>query len=349
MRLFGYSVVLALIGGAVPLASALPLELLTIYQIQSETIAGTDESDYMDEIHDCVGGILVAKSHQTRFRIMLHDPAHPDEWGGIQVKDFTPAGELYYGVNLGDWVSLTHVLVEEFRGGTFLQYKKDNDLSNFRVDSSGNPLPPPILVPVTAIPAPLEYPGDEWYVENHDAEPYESMRLIVRDVTVTRRGMGKAADNYNLQTPDGADCWAADYMNEDLRPSGYHDFVTLDRHFCAITGLFEQYTDLLNGYDYYQLITLKTADLAICGDGDSDADADLDDLPRFAECLGGPLCDAVPEGCNPPAWTEPGFDLPIQRCLMMDLDYDGDVDLHDFAGLQAIFGRPVTANRKETP
>ena len=346
MRLVPCIVVLALIGGAAPIAMAPPIEPLTIHEIQSNTTDG-DASEYDWEIVDCVGGIVVGKSTQTRFRIMLQDPEYPDGWGGIQVKDSTP-GDLFHNVNLGDWVELTNVFVEEFRGGTFLQYEADN-FPDFSVASEGNPLPPPILVPVTEIPAPLESPGDEWYVENHDAEPYESMRLIVRDVTVTGKDMGKAQDNYNLQTPDGNNCWAADYMNEDLRPSGYHDFVTRWQHFCAVTGLLEQYTDLLNGYDYYQLITLKTADLAICGDGDSDAEVDLDDLPRFDECLGGPLCDDAPGGCNPPAWTEPGFELPIQRCLMMDLDYDGDVDLHDFAGLQTIFTPPVTAKRKETP
>jgi hypothetical protein len=88
------------------------------------------------------------------------------------------------------------------------------------------------------------------------------------------------------------------------------------------------------------LVTQSTEDLAICGDGDSDGDADLDDLPRFVECLIGPACDGTPDGCNPPAWTAPPADLPLQHCLMMDLDYDGDVDLHDFADVQNILGVP---------
>ena len=85
---------------------------------------------------------------------------------------------------------------------------------------------------------------------------------------------------------------------------------------------------------------MKTADLAICGDGDSDGDVDSDDLPCFRERLIGPLCDNVPGGCDPPAWTQPPTSLPLQHCLMMDLDYDGDVDLLDFAGLQVLLGVP---------
>ncbi|GAG41855.1 unnamed protein product, partial [marine sediment metagenome] len=98
-----------------------------------------------------------------------------------------------------------------------------------------------------------------------------------------------------------------------------------------------QYTDLLNGWDYYQLVTMSAADLALCGDGDSDGNVDLDDWPRFVECFTGPVCNNTPGGCNPPEWGPP-VESPVQHCLMMDLDYDGDVDLFDFAGLQVIFG-----------
>jgi hypothetical protein len=195
---------------------------------------------------------------------------------------------------------------------------------------------------VSDIPAPVYDPlEDGWFVENHNAEPYESMRLGVRDVTVTEWDLGKELDNYNLQDSGGGNAWAADYMNQDLQyPSVYHAFVSLGQHFCAVTGILEQYTYLPNGWDYYQLITTKTADLAICGDGNSDGTAALDDLPRFHECLIGPLCTDTPGGCNPPAWTWPSAMLPVEHCLMMDLDYDGDVDLADFGGLQGLLGGP---------
>jgi hypothetical protein len=67
---------------------------------------------------------------------------------------------------------------------------------------------------------------------------------------------------------------------------------------------------------------------------------DLDDLPRFAECLVGPVCAPGGDGCDVPAWTQPPADLPVQHCLMMDVDYDWDADLHDFAVLQAPLGAP---------
>jgi hypothetical protein len=170
------------------------------------------------------------------------------------------------------------------------------------------------------------------------------MRLVVRDVVVTEKGgLGKATDNYNLRDSQDDDCWAADYMNE-AKAGEFHPFVEEGQHFCAVGGLFEQYTG--GRFDYYQLITLTTADLAICGDGDSDGDVDLDDMPRFAECLAGPACDSAPDGCDLPVWTQTPPDLDVQHCLMMDLDYDGDADLFDFGGLQDVFGFAIPLNRR---
>ena len=241
---------------------------------------------------------------------------------------------MFNEAQIGDWVSFENMLVEDYRGTTMLQRQSAYN-PVYTIVSQGNPLPPPRIVAASELPAPIEHPYDEWYVENHLAEPYESMRIVVRDVTVTANNYGKANDNYNLQTPGGDDIWAADYMNEAVQPDGYHPFVGIGQHFCAVAGVFEQYTYLTNGWDYYQLITLTTPDLAICGDGDSDGDVDLDDLPRFDECATGPACNAVSGGCVPPVWG------PIQDCLMMDLGYDGDVDLADFGELQGVFGFSV--------
>lgn len=317
-----------------PSASA---QSLTIYDIQSNTVDG-DASSYDLQLVNCTGGICVAKFRGSRPRLILQDPAHPEGWGGIQVKDWAasdpdPDNRLFEHVNVGDWVELNNVLVEEFRGSTFLEWQTPNSPS-FTIVSTDNPIPPPILVEVGDIPAPVEHPGDEWYVENHDAERYESMRLYVRNVTVTEWNLGKAVDNYNLHGADGAGCWAADYMNEDVQPSGYHPFVSVGQHFCAVGGVFEQYTNLRDGWDYYQLITLNAVDLAICGDGNSDGDVDLLDLPRLQSCITGPRCGGQPAGCGPPAWTWPGYELPIQHCVMMDFDYDGDVDLLDYGGFE---------------
>ena len=333
---------LVMVATATPKAPADPL---TICDVQYTT-EPDGSSPYDNQVIDCAGGIVVGKYEGTRPRIFLIDPNCPSEtldadcpagWGGIQVKDWTWPYELYDGVQAGDWVALTNVRVEEHVGVTFLQYEPWEYAGYTR--TPGYALPAPKIVSVSEMPAPLEYPGDEWHVENHDAECYESMRLIIRDVTVEAMNLGKALDNYELQNSAGESCWAADYMNEDkLLWEKYHPFVSMGQHFCAVTGLFEQYTS--GRFDYYQLITLQTADLAICGDGDSDGQVDLADLPRLGECLGGPLCDDVPGGCDPPAWTWAPAELPVQHCLMMDPDYDGDVDLADFGGLQRLLGSP---------
>jgi len=326
------ALVLLILGGLVTEAAAEPL---TIYELQY-----TDDpyggSKYEGQIVDCAGGIVVGKFHGTRPRVILQDPQYPNEWGGIQVKDWTTGG-LFDNVTVGDWIELSNVKVEEYRGGTFLQWQTPYSPS-FTMISRDNPVPIPLAVSISEIPAPIEYPYDEWFVDNHDAEKYESMRLIVRDVTVTRRDLGKAVDNYNLQDLDENDCWAADYMNEDVAPTGYHPLVTSERHFCAMVGVFEQYTSELDGWDYYQLITATTDDLAVCGDGDHNGQVDLLDFPRLHECLTGPLCNNEPGGCRFPAWMQGPAGLPFGRCLMMDMDYDGDVDLVDIGRFQMVFG-----------
>lgn len=294
---------------------------LSIYEIQSNTDPNGDASVYDGQIVDCNGGVCVAKFPGSRPRLILQDPAHPDGWGGIQVKDWT-AGDLYDNVEIGDWVALTNMLVEEYRGTTYLQWQTEHN-PGYAIASQGNPLPRPLLVSVSDIPAPLYNPdANGWFVENHDAEPYESMRLIVRNVTVTAMDLGKAVDNYDLANPAGDSCWASDYMNEDIGPWGYHPFVEVDRHFCAVAGVFEQYTKLTSGWDYYQLLTTTTADLVICGDSNGDEDVDLQDFLAFQTCF-----------------TGPGGVLDY-GCEFADLDADNDVDLQDFLGFQVAYTGP---------
>jgi len=311
-------------------------DALSIYTVQFTTDPAGG-SDYAGQVIDCVGGIVVGKYAGFRPRVFLQDPAEVNGWGGIQVKDWTN-GDFFDQVELGDWVELSKVLVEEFRGTTLLQWQSPHN-PGFNILSRGNPLPPPIIVDAADVPAPLEQ-VDGWFVADHAAERFESMRVVVRNVWVTRMDLGKALDNYNVQNSDADECWASDYMNEDVGPWGYHDFVTVGRHFGALSGLVEQYTLLPDGWDYYQIVTLRTIDLAISGDGNGDGLVDALDVQRLADCLTGPQCDGLPGGCDPPAWTSDPPGLFVQDCLMMDFSYDGDVDLRDVAEFQVVFGLP---------
>ncbi|MBN2563201.1 MAG: hypothetical protein JXQ75_19940 [Phycisphaerae bacterium] len=285
----GAALLIIVVGVLVTRTSADPL---TIYEIQSNT-TDDDASVYDYAVVDCVGGVCVAKFPGYRPRLILADTnpdnyppdwSYEDGWGAIQAKDWIYPYDMFNDVQIGDRVEFTNMLVEEFRGTTFLQRQSAYN-PGYTIVSRGNPLPPYVPVLVSEIPAPVYDPGEDgWFVENHDAELYESMRLIVRDVTVTAWNLGKAVDNYALENPLEEGCWASDYMNEDV--SGvYHPFVSIDQHFCAVSGVFEQYTNLLNGWDYYQLLTLSSADLAICGDVDHDGDVDLDDVPLFVDVL----------------------------------------------------------------
>jgi len=294
---------------------------LTIYEIQYTTDTFGDSS-YKDQVIGCRGGIVTNKFYRRGGipRINLQDPEFNSGWGGVTVKDFT-LGELYDNVNVGDWLSVKNTRIEESRGNTqlnYTDYRSPNpgypgDLgdpeSSFTVESTGNHLPPYKIVSPENIVAPV-WDYAQAFVPHHRAEKYEGMRLRVFDVIVTHIDLGKAGDNYTLQwAPRPADpnsrCWAADYMNIDKssRIDKYHPYIELDRHFCSVSGILEQYTKLSDDWDYYQLLTLDTENLGIPQPADFDEDCvvNLRDLFFFAQRW-------LQDNCNEPLWCD-GADL----------------------------------------
>jgi len=259
---------------------------LSIYDIQYAADPN-GESPQNGNIVDCTGGIVTHKSPSGRPRLIVQDPAYPEGWGAIQVKDLFSAG-VFTDVNVGDWISLTNVLVEEFKGTTFLQYMEENN-AGFEILSSGNTLPKPLVVTVDQIAAPIE--GlDTWLVANHNAEKYEAMLIKVVNVTVMDIGYGKAYDNYSLTSnvDHNHTCWASDYMNTGKEKGLiYHPNIEPSRNFCGVTGVLEQYTDQQEGinYDYYQLLTTSTEDFVVeqVADLDGDCDVDFLDFGIFTE------------------------------------------------------------------
>jgi len=218
-------------------------------------------SPFETQVIDCIGGIVTHRYPGSQPKLTIQDPNEPDGWGGIQIKDWTIGADLFNTVDVGDWISLTNVEVEEYRGNTLLKYHADHN-PGFQVESSGNPLPTPKLVSLADIAAPLEGPPGDWYVTDHSAEKYEAMWLKVEDVTVTAMDLGKADDNYNLHGPAG-DAWASDYMNQDAGANGYHPDVGIGQGFAVVSGILEQYTRLDYGWDYYQLLTTNSDDLVV--------------------------------------------------------------------------------------
>ncbi len=287
-------------------------DALSIYEIQYTTDPN-GASSYEGSVVDCNGGIVIHIKPGPPAKLTLYDPNYPDAWGGIMAKDPYSA-DVFTDVNVGDWVSLTNVKVEEVVGTTFLQYIEDNDPC-YTVVSHNNPLPKPITVRVGQIKAPVE--GTlEWVVEDHSAEKYEAMLLKVVDVNVDGQGYGKAEDNYILQSNrDPNSCWAADYMNEEVEEDDYHRFVDVGSRFCGVTGILEQYTGTKYSvhYDYYQLLTTNTEDFTItqAADCDGDCDVDLADFSVFASYW-------LQDGCVEPDW-----------CGGADLTENGDVNTYD--------------------
>ena len=66
------------------------------------------------------------------------------------------------------------------------------------------------------------------------------------------------------------------------------------------------------------------------GDADGNGLVELSDLLYFAACMT-ELCPSPP--CQPPMYED-------HCCRVMDFDFDGDVDLFDFARFQPVFGGP---------
>ena len=223
---------------------------------------------------------------------------------------------VFDNINIGDWVSLTNVLVEDYRGTTFLQYIPDND-PNYCLASTNNPVPEPLPVRVEDVAAPIEG-FDEWTVVDHNCEKYESMLIEVIDVTVRDLGFGKAYDNYILQAGNDPNvtCWVSDYMNEDL-VAIYHDYVQVGQNFCSVASILEQYNSERDGiyYDYYQLLTLSTESFTIAQTADlyDDCDVDLADFSAFASRW-------MQSGCEEPDWCG-GTDLTKNSTVdIMDLN-----------------------------
>ena len=288
----------------------------SIYDIQyTEQTDGV--SPLEGQVIDCLGGVVTHKFGGSRPKLTIQDPHSSAGWGAIQVKDWLSGAPLFNTASVGDWVRLSNVYVEEFRGNTTLQCFEDNK-PILTVVSSDNPLPEPILVRPEQIAAPVPDAYGDWYVEDHSAEKYEHMRLRVRKVVVTDLGRGKAKDNYVLQDFTDADdttlrCWASDYMNED-KVGDYHPYVQVEQRFCGVEGVLEQYTKTSAGWDYYQLLTMSSNDLTLSqfADLDYDCDVDFDDFGYFAWLW-------LAEGtCSEPDW-----------CGGADVTEDGSVDVDD--------------------
>ena len=313
-------------------------DLLAIREIQF-TESPDGASAYNGQVVDCAGGVVVTKVAGSRPRLFLQDPNALDGWGGIQVKGWT--SDAFVDVNMGDWVQLERVFVEEYRGTTFLQYWDDNpdgSQPGLTVVGNGYTVPRPLLVDVNDITGP-EYSlsEDAWLVTDHDAERFESMRLQIRNVEVVAQGMGKAQDNYELWSfsepnDPNAHCWASDYMNLGrVEPDLYVSVIEPGQRLRAVTGVFEQYTNLGKGYDYYQLLTLDEASVVgLCpADLDQDGDVDLRDFKDFTEQLIGASAASTADLNGDGAVDVIDLDLFNAAWQQADVNGDGIVDGDD--------------------
>ena len=175
------------------------LPTLSIYQIQySENADGS--TYYNQQRVNCIGGIVIDLYLGTTQRLILYDPNNADGWGGILAKSSLAQ---FADVNVGDWVSIENVLVDESskaRGNTILFLDASSTVT---VHSSNLPLPEPILVDVNDIAVIYDPIEQTCFVTDHRAEKYEAMYLQVRVVTVGYMDVGKAHDNYSLVSNRG--------------------------------------------------------------------------------------------------------------------------------------------------
>ncbi len=286
----------------------------SIYEIQYTT----DPNGYSPlagEVIDCSGGIVTHKFGGFRPKLTIQNPNFPDGWGAIQVKDWLTGYPFYNKAQVGDWVTLSNVYVEEYYGGgTTLQCWGSNN-PDLTVISSNNPLPEPLVIDANQIPAPVRDSYGDYWVIDHRAEQYEHMCLTVQRNFVIDVNYGKAGDNYILQDihqPNDANhsFWAADYMNTDTI-GDYHPYVEIGRQFCSITGILEHYQRPDYGWDYYQLVTTGTSDFLLW-DMDDDCDFDFRDYCVLAY-----------------HWLADGPCQDNDWCGHADMDHDDTVDGFD--------------------
>jgi hypothetical protein len=234
----------------VTLGAGLQADTLTIYDVQSNTSDG-DASVYDGQTHNVTGGIVTHIWQGWQSRVYLQDPAY-SSWGGIVVKDWE-GGALANNVNIGDRVDFTDIVIEEFRGTTFLQYNTSwSPTVAFNVVSSGNTVPDPVLLTAADLPVPVDHTA---------SEPYESMAVTMEDLVVGYKDLGKAGDNYELRQ-DSDLGWGTDYMNVDAG-GPYDPRIDSGRVILGITGIVEQYTN--DPWDYYQLMTRSESDIVANG------------------------------------------------------------------------------------
>ena len=308
--------VCAMLAGGLAATTLAAGPVYSIYEIQNTTdVQG--RSPLEGQVVDCLGGIVTHKYGGFRPKLTIQDPNSPTGWGAIQVKDWLTGAPLFNKASVGDWVTLSNVFVEEFRGNTILQCFGDYQ-PTLTVVSTDNPIPEPLEVSPAEIASPVRDAYGDWYVQTHDAERYEHMLVKVRNVVVTQLDLGKATDNYVLEDLDAqspSSCWATDYMNEDSQ-GNYHPHVQIGRQFCSVRGILEQYTNLREGWDYYQLVTTATGDLSIArqADFDNSCVVDLLDFRTLAGYWGTKSCDDQPQACEG-----------------ADLDGDGAIGLGDLA------------------
>ena len=223
---------------------------LSIYDVQY-TADPSGDSPYFGEIHNVLGGVVTHMWHGFNDRVYLQDPANPT-WGAIVVKD-AEGGELTNNVSPGDWVSFTDIYIDEYRGTTFLQYRRSYapDIA-FTIESTGNAVPAPVVLTAADLPVPVDHTA---------SEPYESMIVTLEGVIVGQKDLGKADDNYQLV--QGSDlAWGADYMNVEAG-APYDLRIFTGMPLSRITGVVEQYTKLSSGWDYYQLVTRSADDIVV--------------------------------------------------------------------------------------
>ena len=212
------------------------LSVPSIHDVQYTTDMSGD-SPYANQTIDCAGGIVINKWVGGKTKLTIYDPANSDGWGGIIVKTF---GDGFSGIQVGDWVSLSGVTVEEYNGNTQLTFEATSGIS---VVSSGNVLPTGVVI-----------------TDNVFSEQYESMRVVLNDVQITAMDLGRKDDNYNLQNVNG-NYLAGDYMNTGMVFEPYHSLVSVGAAFDSISGIIEHMEK--DGWDYYQLLTTETADFVV--------------------------------------------------------------------------------------
>lgn len=254
-------------------------------------------------VSDVTGVVVMDLEHMDYHmgRVHIQDTSG-QLWGGIVLIDETDGaggyGELVQQLEVGDLVTLHNVVYgpDSWTGNDVIYFQ---DASSYSITFD------------VGVPDAVEVTPNQIFGATGDVgEEYQSMRVTVKDVSISQMSIGNKGDVYEIVNQDGDVALAGDYANSEklysliwwdtdchhytcpdtptaspgkpfYNPISDDGYGGVGQHFASISGIIEKsvLTD-----SYHQLLTVDSNDFefAIPGDANGDRKVDSSDATILA-------------------------------------------------------------------